>query len=81
MHTADTQIGQTIEAKQVLNIPLNGRSYTDLLAVQAGVSPVTASGAGNCSSGGGFDTVSPQARPTPASFPSMVSASQTTPIT
>jgi len=32
------------------------------------VSPVTASGAGNCSSGGGFDTVSPQARPTPARF-------------
>jgi hypothetical protein len=41
----------------VVDIPLNGRSYTDLLAVQAGVSPVTTSGAGNTSSGGGFGTV------------------------
>lgn len=57
VHTTDTQIGQTIESKQVVDIPLNGRSYTDLLAVQAGVSPVTTSGAGNSSSGGGFGTV------------------------
>ena len=57
VRTTDTQIGQTIESKQVMDIPLNGRSYTDLLAVQAGVSPVTTSGAGNTSSGGGFGTV------------------------
>jgi hypothetical protein len=57
VQTADTQIGQTIESKQVVDIPLNGRSYIDLLAVQAGVSPVTTSGAGNTSSGGGFGTV------------------------
>jgi len=57
VQTTDTQIGQTIESKQVVDIPLNGRSYTDLLAVQAGVSPVTTSGAGNTSSGGGFGTV------------------------
>ena len=57
VHTTDTQIGQTIESKQVVDIPLNGRSYTDLLAVQAGVTPVTTSGAGNSSSGGGFGTV------------------------
>ncbi|QNI32073.1 TonB-dependent receptor [Alloacidobacterium dinghuense] len=57
VHTTDTQIGQTIESKQIVDIPLNGRSYTDLLAVQAGVTPVTTSGAGNSSSGGGFGTV------------------------
>src|ERR1700723_3742906 len=57
VHTTDTQIGQTIESKQVVDIPLNGRSYTDRLAVQPGVSPVTTSGAGNTSSGGGFGTV------------------------
>ncbi|NYF90731.1 carboxypeptidase regulatory-like domain-containing protein [Tunturiibacter empetritectus] len=57
VHTTDTQIGQTIESKQVVDIPLNGRSYTDLLAVQAGVSPITTSGAGNTISGGGFGTV------------------------
>src|SRR6202048_3252920 len=57
VHTTDTQIGQTIESKQVVDIPLNGRSYTDLLAVQAGVAPITTSTAGNTSSGGGFGTV------------------------
>ena len=57
VHTTDTQIGQTIASKQIVDIPLNGRSYTDLLAVQAGVTPVTTSGAGNSSSGGGFGTV------------------------
>ncbi len=57
VETADTQIGQTIESKQVTDIPLNGRSYTDLLAVQTGVAPVTTSGATNTSSGGGFGTV------------------------
>lgn len=57
VQTTDTQIGQTIKSKQIVDIPLNGRSYTDLLAVQAGVSPVTTSGAGNSSSGGGFGTL------------------------
>ncbi|MBV8114571.1 MAG: carboxypeptidase regulatory-like domain-containing protein, partial [Silvibacterium sp.] len=57
VQTSDTQIGQTIESKQVESVPLNGRSYTDLLAVQAGVTPVTTSGATNSSSGGGFGTV------------------------
>jgi hypothetical protein len=57
VETTDTQIGQTIESKQVTEIPLNGRSYTDLLAVQAGVAPITTSGAGNSTSGGGFGTV------------------------
>src|ERR1700730_6412708 len=57
VHTTDTQIGQTIESKQVVDIPLNGRSYTDLLAVQAGVAPITTSGAGNTSSGGGFGSI------------------------
>jgi hypothetical protein len=57
VHTADTQLGQTIQNKQIVDIPLNGRSYTDLLAVQAGVTPITTSGAGNSTSGGGFGTV------------------------
>ncbi len=57
VEATDTQLGQTIASKQVTDIPLNGRSYTDLLAAQAGVSPITTSGAGNSSSGGGFGTV------------------------
>jgi len=57
VHTTDTQIGETIQSKQIVDIPLNGRSYTDLLAVRAGVVPITTSSAGNTSSGGGFGTV------------------------
>ncbi len=54
---SDTEIGQTIASQQVVDVPLNGRSYTDLLATQAGVSPITTSGAANSTSGGGFGTV------------------------
>jgi hypothetical protein len=54
---SDTEIGETISSQHVAEVPLNGRSYTDLLATQAGVSPVTTSGASNSSSGGGFGTV------------------------
>jgi hypothetical protein len=54
---SDTEIGETIGSQHVAEAPLNGRSYTDLLATQAGVSPITTSGAANSSSGGGFGTV------------------------
>jgi hypothetical protein len=54
---SDTEIGETISGEHVAEVPLNGRSYTDLLATQAGVSPITTSGAANSSSGGGFGTV------------------------
>ena len=57
VETADTQLGQVIGSKQVTEVPLNGRSYTDLLATQVGVTPLTTSGAQNSSSGGGFGTV------------------------
>jgi hypothetical protein len=38
--TASTQMGQVIESKQITSVPLNGRSYTDLLALQPGVVPL-----------------------------------------
>jgi hypothetical protein len=37
---SDTEIGETITGQHVAEAPLNGRSYTDLLATQAGVSPI-----------------------------------------
>ena len=46
---SDTEIGETISSQHVAEVPLNGRSYTDLLATQAGVSPITTSGASNSS--------------------------------
>ncbi len=41
VETADTQIGQVITSTQMTTVPLNGRSFTDLLALQSGVVPVT----------------------------------------
>jgi hypothetical protein len=41
VETASTQLGQVIEEKQLLALPLNGRAYTDLLGLQAGVVPVS----------------------------------------
>lgn len=39
--TVATHLGEVVTEKQIEAIPLNGRSYTDLLAIQPGVSPVT----------------------------------------
>jgi len=39
--TSDTQMGEVIREKQMVAAPLNGRSYTDLLSLQAGVAPAT----------------------------------------
>ena len=41
VETVDTQMGEVISGKQITAVPLNGRSYTDLLALQSGVVPVT----------------------------------------
>jgi hypothetical protein len=57
VEVSDTQLGQVIDTKQIVEVPLNGRNFTDLFAIQAGVTPLTTSGAGNSSSGGGFGTV------------------------
>jgi hypothetical protein len=57
VETSDTQLGQVITSKQVTEVPLNGRSFTDLFAIQGGVTPLTTSGATNSTSGGGFGTV------------------------
>jgi hypothetical protein len=39
--TVSTQLGDVITAANVAALPLNGRSYTDLLALQPGVMPLT----------------------------------------
>jgi hypothetical protein len=41
VETVDTQIGQVITGRQMTAVPLNGRSFTDLLSLQSGVVPVT----------------------------------------
>ena len=39
--TSDTQMGEVISSTKMAAVPLNGRSYTDLLALQPGVVPAT----------------------------------------
>ena len=41
VETADTATGDTITAAKISAIPLNGRSFTDLLALQPGVVPAS----------------------------------------
>jgi len=48
--TASTQLGEVIQEKEMTSVPLNGRSYTDLLALQPGV------GNTNSNIGGGSST-------------------------
>ncbi len=43
VQTESTQLGDVIDSKKMLALPLNGRSYVDLLGLQAGVAPTTAS--------------------------------------
>jgi len=41
VETSETQIGEVIGGAKMTVVPLNGRSYTDLLALQPGVVPAT----------------------------------------
>jgi Carboxypeptidase regulatory-like domain/TonB dependent receptor len=41
VETISTQLGEVITGRQMNVIPLNGRSFTDLLSLQAGVAPST----------------------------------------
>jgi len=41
VETVDTQMGEVITGKQITAVPLVSRSFTDLLALQSGVVPVT----------------------------------------
>lgn len=39
VETENSQLGDVIESRKMLTLPLNGRSYVDLLGLQAGVAP------------------------------------------
>jgi len=44
--TTSTQLGETLDTKKMEGVPLNGRSFTDLMAVQPGIVPVNTAQAG-----------------------------------
>ena len=41
VETSSTQMGEVITGAQIASVPLNGRSFTDLLVLQPGVAPAT----------------------------------------
>lgn len=45
VETVSTQSGEVIGGREMTSVPLNGRSFTDLLALQPGVAPETSIGA------------------------------------
>ena len=51
VETSATQLGNVINDKAMVSLPLNGRSYIDLLSIQAGVAPQSSS-TGNISVNG-----------------------------
>ena len=46
METTNTQLGEVIDEKKILGLPLNGRSYIDLFGLQTGVAPTGTRGEG-----------------------------------
>ena len=54
VETAETELGETLGSEKITSVPLNGRSYTDLLSVQSGVTPISTSASQSGSSGGSF---------------------------
>src|SRR5258708_10737789 len=59
VETVDTNLGDVVSGTQIVSIPLNGRSYTDLLSIQPGVSPVTSLTATSVIMSGVTGTINP----------------------
>jgi hypothetical protein len=59
VETVTTHLGEVFSDKQIEALPLNGRSYTDLLAIQPGVSPVTTLTPGSVIMAGVTGTINP----------------------
>jgi len=56
VETQNTQMGEVINSEKITSVPLNGRSYTDLLSLQPGVVPSAYSVNGAPGGGGGTNT-------------------------
>jgi hypothetical protein len=52
VQTTSTQMGDVITGHSMVTLPLNGRTYLDLMALQPGVVPESSGGYGDASAGG-----------------------------
>ena len=75
--TTSTQLGETLETKKIESVPLNGRSFTDLMAVQPGIVPVNTAQPGAVIMTG-VATTPPSGDANPGIFPSAGSARRRT---
>jgi hypothetical protein len=55
VNTQTTQTGEVVEATEMANMPLNGRAFTDLLALQPGVVPINVTMFGTLSPSNSLD--------------------------
>ena len=67
IETSSTAMGQVIDGRQMTAVPLNGRSFTDLLSLQPGVAPSTSITATTVQDVGATVLI-PPARSIPAQF-------------
>ena len=65
--SVDTQLGEVIEGAEATAVPLNGRSFTDLLSLQPGVAPVASFTAGSLTAAGA-SVISPSGDLNPGSL-------------
>ena len=57
LNTSDATLGGLVSGQETVDLPLNGRSFTDLISLQPGVTPVITTGGGRVSAtrtNGGF---------------------------
>lgn len=55
VNTRSAQMGEVIGGSEIVSLPLNGRAYTDLLALQPGVVPINVARYGSLSPSGNLD--------------------------
>jgi hypothetical protein len=66
--TVATHLGEVVPEKQIQAIPLNGRNYTDLLAIQPGVTPVTTLTPTSVIMAGAIGTINPSGDANPGNL-------------
>jgi hypothetical protein len=67
VESVDTQLGEVIESSEATAVPLNGRSFTDLLSLQPGVAPAASFTAGSLTAAGA-SVISPSGDLNPGSL-------------